>query len=75
MQSGVAVVSSSATPVMINPNWRSNLSEHHRMSEDYTAGVPSTEMRTGGRALSHSNMIDHLGETDEGSRAQATNSN
>ena len=47
------------------------MSEHHRYSEDYSAGVHQSEIKTAGRALSHSNMIDHLNETDEGSRAQA----
>ena len=44
------------------------MSEHHRYSEDYTAGAPKTDIKAA-RALSHSNMIDHLNETDEGVRA------
>ena len=61
-------LNSGVTNTIIDPNWRTNMSEHHRYSEDYTAGAPKTDIKAA-RALSHSNMIDHLNETDEGVRA------
>lgn len=43
------------------------MSEHHRYSEDYSAGP---DMRTDQRALSHSNMCDHLDQKGEGTETR-----